>query len=96
MSPSIASWKPKFVRSLCSVTAGLALMGCASSIPASLGTPSPLVVASCPPRTPLLDDSFGSWVLKAQEIGGQYDKCREAALAGQPIAPVDYSLSRKP
>ena len=54
--------------------------------------PSPLVVASCPPRTPLLDDSFGSWVLKAQEVGGQYDVCREAALAGQPVPKPEYTL----
>lgn len=57
--------------------------------------PSPLIVASCPARSPLLDDSFGSWVLKAQEVAGMYDKCREAALAGQPAAAVDYSLGGK-
>ena len=53
------------------------------------------MVASCPPRTPLLDDSFGSWVLKAQENGAMYDKCREAALAGQPIEAPSYSLGGK-
>lgn len=43
----------------------------------------PLVVASCPPRTPLADDSFGAWVLKAQELAQAYDKCRAAVLGQQ-------------
>lgn len=38
------------------------------------------MVASCPPRTTLSDDSFGAWVLKAQELAAMYDKCRTAAL----------------
>lgn len=49
--------------------------------------PAPLVVASCPPRTPISDGSLGAWILKAQEIGAQYDVCRAAALAGQGAAP---------
>lgn len=43
----------------------------------------PLVVASCPPRTPLLDDTFGAWVLKAQELAAMYDECREAAIGAR-------------
>jgi len=31
-------------------------------------------------------------VLKAQEVGGQYDVCREAALAGQPVPKPEYTL----
>lgn len=42
-----------------------------------------LVVVSCPPRTPLADDSFGAWVLKAQELAQAYDRCRAAALASK-------------
>jgi hypothetical protein len=52
-------------------------------------------VASCPPRSPLRDDAFGSWVLIAQATGTQYDKCREAALAGQPVEKPDYSFGGK-
>jgi hypothetical protein len=40
----------------------------------------PLVVASCPPRPPLDDDSFGAWVLMAQRLASMYDECRAAAL----------------
>lgn len=43
--------------------------------------PNPLIVANCPPLTPLADDSFGSTTLKLIEVAGQYWKCREAALA---------------
>lgn len=60
------------------------LTACVSATRIPSTTPSPLVVASCPARSPLLDDSFGSWVLKAQEVGAQYDKCRAAALADAP------------
>jgi hypothetical protein len=30
-----------------------------------------------------VDDSFGAWVLKAQELAALYDRCRAAALAGE-------------
>src|SRR5437868_12848332 len=95
MSRSTGSWKPSSARTLCSSIAALALTACGSTTPASPGTPSPLVVASCPPRQPLLDDTFGSWMLKAQETGAMYDKCSAAALAGQPAVKPDYRLGGK-
>lgn len=63
------------------VIAALALTLCGCSTAPSQPKPDrPLMVASCPPRTTLSDDSFGAWVLKAQELAAMYDKCRTAAL----------------
>lgn len=62
------------------VIAALALMLCGCSTVPSPKPNKALTVASCPPRTPLADDSFGAWVLKAQELGAMYDKCRTAVL----------------
>jgi hypothetical protein len=39
------------------------------------------LTVSCPPLTPLTDDSFGATTLKLIEVAGQYRQCREAALA---------------
>lgn len=41
---------------------------------------SPLVMAECPPLTPLNDPSFGATTAKLVDLAGQYRKCREAAL----------------
>lgn len=69
------------------------LTACATSIPRSPdGLPSPLVVGSCPRLTELSDPSFGATVLKLVEVAGQYNECREAALAGQPMPKADYSI----
>lgn len=63
------------------VIAALALMLCACSTAPSRVLPhQPLATAACPPRTPITDDSLGAWVLKAQELAQQYDRCRAAAL----------------
>jgi len=48
--------------------------------PSQASSPSPLVVASCPPLTPLADPSFGATTLKLIEVAGQYRECRAAAL----------------
>lgn len=40
----------------------------------------PLLLASCPPLQPLSDDTFGAIVLKLEEVGTTYRKCRAAAL----------------
>lgn len=40
----------------------------------------PLVVASCPPLTPLAGESFGDTTVKLIEVAGQYHECRCAAL----------------
>lgn len=53
------------------------------------------MVASCPPLTPLSDDTFGATTLKLAEVAGQYNECRAAALAGRPTAPVSYELGGK-
>jgi hypothetical protein len=61
--------------------AALTVSGC-STVPSQAPEPSAaLRQAACPPRTPLLDDSFGAWVLKANELAAMYDECRAAALA---------------
>lgn len=63
------------------VIAALALTLCAcSTAPSRVAPPQPLAVAACPPRTPIADDTLGAWVLKAQELAQQYDRCRAAAL----------------
>jgi hypothetical protein len=41
--------------------------------------PNPLIVASCPKLTPLVDDSFGTTVQKLTEVAGIYYECRAAA-----------------
>lgn len=41
----------------------------------------PLIEASCPPLTPLTDDSFGATTLKLLEVTQAYHECRAAALA---------------
>jgi hypothetical protein len=45
--------------------------------------PDPLVTAACPELTPLTDPSFGATTQKLVEVGGQYNICRTAALAGK-------------
>jgi hypothetical protein len=59
------------------------LAGCATSMRPSPDGPSPLVMASWPELSPLADDTFGAATLKLIEVGTQYRKCREAALAGR-------------
>ena len=39
-----------------------------------------LIVSSCPPLTMLEDPSFGSHIIKLQEVAGQYKECRKACL----------------
>jgi len=57
------------------------MVGCSASMPPSqASSPSPLVVVSCPPLTPLADPSFGATTLKLIEVAGQYRECRAAAL----------------
>ena len=55
--------------------------GCASSIRPSPTPPNPLLTVSCPPLTPLADDSFGATTVKLIEVAGIYHRCRAAALA---------------
>ncbi|MNR67924.1 hypothetical protein D3C85_1921700 [compost metagenome] len=50
------------------------------------------MVSSCPKLSELNDPSFGATVLKLAEVAGQYNECREAALAGQPAPKANYSL----
>jgi hypothetical protein len=69
------------VKSLCTAIVAILLTGCASSIKPSPTPKNPLLVASCPPLTPLTDDSFGATTLKLVEVAGLYHRCREAALA---------------
>lgn len=52
-------------------------------------------MSSCPKLTELNDPSFGATVLKLVEVAGQYNECREAALAGQPVPKADYLLQPK-
>ena len=50
------------------------------------------MVSSCPQLSPLSDDSMGALLAKLVEVGNQYRDCREAALAGQPVAKESYAL----
>ncbi len=36
------------------------------------------MIASCPPLTPLPDDTFGATVNKLAEVAGIYNECRKA------------------
>ena len=54
----------------------LMLTACATSTPPSV---SPLILASCPPLTPLDDPSFGATTRKLVENAGIYYRCRTAA-----------------
>lgn len=68
---------------LSTVTAAILLSSCSASMPRSPEPqPAPLVVANCPPLTPLADDSFGATTRKLLELAEQYLKCRAAALGG--------------
>jgi hypothetical protein len=55
------------------------LTACAHSTRPSKENLSPLVTASCPKLTPLLDDSFGATTLKLLEVTHTYYECRRAA-----------------
>jgi hypothetical protein len=60
------------------VIASIPLMGCGFLTKRSPEI-SPLVTASCPKLTPLVDDSFGATVQKLTEVAGIYYECRAAA-----------------
>ena len=64
---------------------GLMLSACSTLgvYPQKQPGPSPLVVASCPERATLEDDTLGAWVSLAFSLAQQYDKCREAALGSE-------------
>ena len=71
----------KFPNAWSIATASILLSSCNASMPLSPApNPSPLVLASCPPLTPLADPSFGATTLKLVEVAGQYRECRAAAL----------------
>lgn len=75
----------KFARTLCTLIAAILMLGCSASMPPSqVPKPSPLVIASCPELTPLVDATFGATTAKLVEVAGQYHLCRAAALQGQP------------
>lgn len=72
----------KYLSTLTAITL-LTLCGC-STMPSPAPKVDPLVVASCPPLTPLADDSFGATFNKLVEVAGIYRRCRAAALGTQP------------
>ena len=53
----------------------LVLAGCPGRL-----DPAALVIASCPPLTPLADNTFGATTLKLIDVAGQYNVCRCAAV----------------
>ena len=67
------------MRNIVHVIFVLSLTGCAWLTKPSMPGPSPLVVASCPPLTPMQDDSFGAVTSKVVEVSGIYYGCRAAA-----------------
>ena len=81
--PSKAELKLLFGITLCIVIACMLLTSCATSMKPSPGGPDPLVIVACPPLTELTDPSFGATTAKLVEVGGQYNICRTAALAGK-------------
>lgn len=82
--PFKAELKRLFVTILCTVIVSMLLISCATSMKRSPDVgPDPLVVASCPELTPLNDASFGATTAKLVSVGGQYNICRTAALAGK-------------
>lgn len=62
-----------------SIASIIPISGCSFLTKPSNPGPSPLVVASCPPLTPLQDDSFGAVTSKLVEVSGIYYGCRAAA-----------------
>jgi hypothetical protein len=60
------------------LSATILLQGCASPTTRSPAV-NPLVIASCPPLTPLTDDTFGATTSKLVEVSGIYYQCRAAA-----------------
>lgn len=60
----------------------LTLGGCEKLSRPDVG-PTPLVVANCPALQPVVDETFGGTVQALIETSIQYNKCREAALAGK-------------
>ena len=85
MSPYASSSNARslIVRYTAIAAAAMSLSACSTAPSRPAPQNLPLVVVSCPPRTPLADDSFGAWVLKAQELAQAYDRCRAAALASK-------------
>lgn len=69
----------KSLKRLFTGIAVILMSACSTSMPPSQVGPSLLVVASCPPLTPLSDDSFGATTLKLVEVSGIYYQCRAAA-----------------
>lgn len=65
------------------LSAAIVLSSCSGSMPRSPAGPSPLVVASCPPLTPLIDASFGATTTKLLEVVGIYRECRAAAIGAE-------------
>lgn len=66
------------------------LTGCGPSTTPLLAGPSPLILASCPPLTPLPEgaDTFGDTTIKLVEVSAQYRKCRTAVLGSLEDAPL--------
>jgi hypothetical protein len=75
----IDSATSRHARKLAPYLMAIAAAGCSTPGPPQQQA-SPLVTASCPERQPLLDDSFGAWVLWAQQMATTYDRCRAAQL----------------
>lgn len=71
----------KYALKLCTLIAAILLAGCAFLTKPSTAGPSPLVVASCPPKLPLLADgadTFGDTTAKLVEVAGIYYECTAA------------------
>lgn len=79
MSALHSNWKLRSANCVSLLTA-LCLTACSSS---SI-LPSPdktLVTVACPELTPLVDGHLKTITLKLDEVAGQYNVCRAAALA---------------
>ena len=85
-----------FMRSIVAGSCTL-LTACGPSTTPLLAGPNPLVVASCPPLSPLApeQDTFGDTTLKLVEVAGQYRKCRAAALGRDDTPSVESERTTK-
>ena len=66
----------RLLQTLSMLIASYLLMGCVSLTKPSTVGPSPLVVASCPNKLPLLvDDTLGALVNNSVQVAGIYYGC---------------------
>ena len=79
MFASHSNWKLRSKSFACLLTV-LFLTACSAS-PTLPSQDKSQVTQSCPPLTPMLQGHLTDYVRKLNEVAGQYNICRRAALA---------------